>query len=409
MSNSTWWRLAAARVCLCVTLWSVVGCARRDAPQSVFAPAQTADTTLEHADDDIAPRAVWVARWHYRYEDDIVTIMRNCARLGLNTVLWQVRGNGTVCYPSTIEPWSREFAYRDPGFDPLAVAVREAHVNGLRIEAWVNVMAGWRGRRPPPMREQLYHAHPDWFLIDAQGQRQPLGDHYLVLNPCRPEVRAHIAALCAEIAANYDLDGIHLDYVRYAWETVPQARQHYPRDPRTLALYAADTGLTPDDNVTAWDRWRANQLTQLVREIRTAVIGARPSARLTAAVVANADRARDAFFQSGGAWLDAGLIDAVMPMAYTADQATFVTDVESYRARAAGGVTPGIGLYKLTDAAALHAQLDLCRSWGGGFALFSYESLHATAADRAQRPVAASTRAQRVLRRETVAAVLREP
>ena len=93
-------------------------------------------------------KAVWVARFHYRFPDDIRTIMRNCARAGLNTVLWQVRGEGTVLYPSRIEPWSAEYAYRDPGFDPLQIAVEEAHRHGLRIEAWVNVMPGWKGSQP---------------------------------------------------------------------------------------------------------------------------------------------------------------------------------------------------------------------------------------------------------------------
>ena len=59
-------------------------------------------------------RAVWVARFHYRYPDDVRAIISNCARLGCNTVLWQVRGNGTVAYRSRIEPWSGEFNHRDP-------------------------------------------------------------------------------------------------------------------------------------------------------------------------------------------------------------------------------------------------------------------------------------------------------
>ena len=92
---------------------------------------------------------VWVARFHYRYPDDVRTIIRNCADMGVNTVLWQVRGAGTVAYPSRLEPWLEEFGFTSPGFDPLALAVEEAHRRGLRIEAWVNILPGWRGPKPP--------------------------------------------------------------------------------------------------------------------------------------------------------------------------------------------------------------------------------------------------------------------
>src|SRR5262245_20494842 len=88
-------------------------------------------------------RAVWVARFHYHDAADIAEIMRNCRAIGANTVLFQVRGEATVAYPSKIEPWSREYDFADPGFDPLAIAIAEARKNDLRIEAWCNVMPGW--------------------------------------------------------------------------------------------------------------------------------------------------------------------------------------------------------------------------------------------------------------------------
>ena len=272
-----------------------------------------------------------MARFHYRYPDDIRTIMRNCARDGFNTVLWQVRGEGTVLYPSRIEPWSAEYGYRDPGFDPLRLAVEEAHRNGLRIEPWVNVMPGWKGPKPPPVRSQLWHAHPDWFLRDAAGARQPLGKFYVILNPCLPEVRHYIASVIEEIVANYDVDGVHLDYVRYAWETTPNARDFYPRDPTTLSVYRQQTGRHPDDNP---------------REC-------------------------------------AGLVNAVMPMAYSAQLDDFERYIGAYRQLGTTRrIVPGLGLYKHETAEQTGRQLGRCRGWGGDFALFSYDSLHATAGDR---------------------------
>ncbi|MFH1746297.1 MAG: family 10 glycosylhydrolase [Planctomycetota bacterium] len=326
-------------------------------------------------------RGVWVARFHYRTPEDVRTIMRNCAELGCNTVFWQVRGAGTVAYPSRIEPWSAEFNYRDPGFDPLALAVQEAHRHGLRIEAWVNVLPGWRGRKPPPMRDQLWNAHPDWFLHDATGQPQPLGDFYVIVNPCLPEVRRHIVSVVDEIATRYAVDGIHLDYVRYAWDTTPNAAQKYPRDARTLALYRRETGKSPDDDANAWRHWRANQLTRLVQDIRDQLARRRPGATLTAAVMANPDSAYYGFFQNGVTWLRSGLVDALMPMAYADRLNQFVADVGAYRQLASGRrIVPGVGIYKHQTREAMRQQLERCRQWGGDFALFSYDSLQGNSA-----------------------------
>jgi uncharacterized lipoprotein YddW (UPF0748 family) len=350
-----------------------------------------------------AIRAVWVARFHYRTPGDIREILQNCARTGFNTVLWQIRGDATVAYPSRIEPWSAAYGHADPGFDPLRVAVDEAHALGLRIEAWVNVMPGWFGSNPPTTRAHVHYAHPEWFLHDDRGRRQPLNEHYVILNPCLPAVRAHVASICAEIAERYDVDGVHLDYVRYAWDVTPNAARMYPRDASTVALFRRQTGLSPDDNATAWHHWRANQLTRLVEAIRQAVRKARPGATITAAVWGDERAGYRDYLQNGTGWLAAGLIDAAYPMAYREDGAAFAREVEAYRRLGAGGrVVPGIGIYKHERADQVRDQLRRCAQWGGDFALFSYESLFAAPRHASD----ARTEAQRAMRRAVLAETL---
>jgi uncharacterized lipoprotein YddW (UPF0748 family) len=321
-----------------------------------------------------------VARTHYRTPEDIAAIMRNCAALGANTVLWQVRGEGTVMYRSSLEPWAAEYAYRDPGFDPLAVAVQEARRNGLRIEAWINLMPGWKGVRPPPIGNQLYFTHPAWFLYDARGRRQALTDHYVSLNPCDPEVRNYLVAVCQELVTRYDISGLHLDYARFAWDKTKNAITLFPRDARTLALYYQETRRRPDDDPAAWDAWRARQLTRLVADIRAMVRSTQPRCTVTAAVRANPQDGYREYLQDALGWARAGYVDALMPMAYTPDAGQFARDVTAYRAACPGvRIVPGIGLYMLKDAGALRAQLAQCQSWGGDMALFSCESLFPTA------------------------------
>ncbi|MEW6250392.1 MAG: family 10 glycosylhydrolase, partial [Planctomycetota bacterium] len=324
-------------------------------------------------------RAVWVARYHYRTPADVARIMDNCARLGCNTVLWQVRGECTVTYPSQIEPWGQEFGFRNPGFDPLALAIAEAHARGLRIEAWFNTLPGWRGATPPPLAEHTFHQHPDWFLQDAAGRRQPLTQDYVSLNPCLPEVRRHIMSVADEIAASYDIDGLHLDYVRYIWDGIRNAVSTYPYDARTVALFERETGRTPDEDPTGWLHWRANQLSRLVADIQAVLAHRRPGATLTAAVRGHPSDGYWQFLQNGVGWLRSGLVDAVMPMVYTSDPHRFRADVAAWHDLAGGQpVIPGLGIYKHNTAEPMSDQLACCATWGGDFALFSYESLCAT-------------------------------
>ncbi len=404
-----------------VLAWRLPGCASRGtalsptlaekpfpAPPPRPAESSGAPGVIDYA--GTAPiRAVWVARFHYRYPDDVRTIMRNCASLGFNTVLWQVRGEATVAYPSRLEPWSREYQFTDPGFDPLAIAVEEAHALGLRIEAWINVMPGWKGAAPPPTPGQVYNARPDWFMYGPDGKRQPLGDFYVILNPCLPEVRAHIVAVCDEIVSNYDVDGVHLDYVRYAWDGVKDASRLYPSDPRTLELYRQETGRAPQDDWPSWTGWRIAQLSRLVTEIRDAVRARRPDAALTAATWADPQRGEREYLQDALGWTNAGLLDATYPMAYSEDARKFGEYIGVYmRYAPRGRIIPGLGVYKHTQPAQLQEQLAMCAGWGGDFAVFSYDSLHATAGDRGAKPETLRAKAlERDMRRQTIDQALR--
>lgn len=364
--------------------------------------AAAAEATLPSGAAAAPVRAAWVARFHYRSADDVREIIANCKALGLNTVLFQVRGEGTVAHHSTRETFLRAFDERDPGFDPLAIAVAAAHEHGLRVEAWVNVMPGWYGPTPPSDPRHIYHTHPEWFLHDQHGARQALNDHYVILNPCLAEVRRHITAVLEEIASQYEIDGLHLDYVRFAWDATPGAVRRFPRDAATLAAFQRDCPDRTSDDDTAWRDWRANQLTRLVAELRSMLRRVRPRAVLSAALWGNATAGYADYLQNGTGWLAAGLIDAAYPMAYRPRLPEFREDLRAYRAVGRGRVVPGVGVYKLESGEAFSAQLAACTDWGGDFALFSYESLYATFQDRLRKKPDRRLDEQRRERREAL-------
>ncbi|HSW45667.1 MAG TPA: family 10 glycosylhydrolase [Phycisphaerae bacterium] len=375
-------RGSPAFACLPLILGLLTGCP----PQGPIRPAPPTPTpqpTIRHEPpirppdprSVWPPRAIWVVRQAYRSPDQVIDIIDRCARAGFNTVLFQVRGNGTAFYRSLREPWSEEFPNGDPGFDPLAVAVTEAHRRGMALHAWVNVMPGWRGSGPPRDPRQLYNTHRDWFLRDQTGRLQPLGGFYVSVNPCLPEVRSYLVDVFEEIVTGYRVDGLHLDYIRCPLDKAPQGSD-YPHDARTLQLYRQATGGRPQDSRSRWTLWRQQQVTQLVRDIRSMCQRRRPGLRLTAACKPDIDMGRNDSFQDGPLWLNGNLVDAVFVMNYTADTGSFRRRQEAWMKSAPDRwVIPGLGAYTHGSDAVTIAQLDLADSWKRGFAFFSSNSL----------------------------------
>jgi len=361
---------------------------------------------------DSSIRALWVTRWDYKSPRDISIVMDNVARGGFNTVMFQVRGHGTSFYRSKLEPWADELGGRDPGYDPLAIATREAHERGLSIHAWVNVMPGWRGDKPPTNARQLYNAHPDWFWHDARGRREPLG-WYNNLNPCLPEVRRYLVAVMKEIVAGYQIDGLHMDYVRFPNEwnkayakgtTVPD----YPRDPRTLMLFKQDTGKTPEQSPNQWGRWRSEQVTHLVKDIRQMCKKTNPRVKLTAAVGAYPDRARRLHFQNVRAWLALGLLDAVFPMNYDKDMRTFQRRLDAWAGMGLRvPVVMGVNFDKRPPGL-VRQQVRLARIAVKHFAAFAYNSLYERRDDHG-RPINNEQSASRQALRQGVLPSLHRP
>lgn len=320
-------------------------------------------------------RTVWVDRWDWRSARDVERVIEECSQAGFTAVMFQVRGNGTALWPSRNEVWSERFAFKDPGFDPLRVALEAARARGLQFHAWLNAMPGWVGEQQPGDERQLWLSRPDWFLMGPNGHRQQQASgKYLTLNPCLPEVRRYLAQLCSEIVEAYPVDGLHLDYIRFP--DLGPGEDELGSDPRTIALYTAATGARPTDRARL-ERWRRECVTRTVEEVAAAVRGAGRRVLLTAAVFADLEAARDKVRQDWPEWCRRRLVDAVFPMNYTDNDAEFA--MRSRAAVAAAGRVPvvmGVGLYKHADGAQTRRQLDAAMAAGAaGVAVFNYRTL----------------------------------
>ena len=332
------------------------------------------------ASDPKAPRrAMWVTRFDYLTVADVEKVVADCKLAGINTILFQVRGNATAFYKSSFEPWAEQFHFKDPGFDPLETAIRAAHANGIELHAWVNVMPAWWGTEKPTEPRQIYNTKPEWFWYDQKGERQPLAPKFYVsLNPCLPEVRKYLVDVLKDLAEHYAIDGLHLDYTRFPNDAVPGVAPRpgidFPRDKTTLSLFAKDTGKTPDKDAAAWNAWRAEQVTSLVRVIRAMLRAARPKAELSSAVGPVPENALAHHFQDAKTWLAEKLVDCVYPMNYTADRKVFAERSQHWKEIAgAGRVVMGVRLEG--DPAVVHDELASAAADFRGYSGFAYSAL----------------------------------
>ena len=181
-------------------------------------------------------RAMWVQRASLTSPTSVLSVVEMAAAAGFNTLIVQVRGRGDAFYRSDREPRAVALAPQPSSFDPLALMVARAHRAGLKVHAWVNINLI---SEPAPNQspQHVVNAHPEWLMVP-----RPLAAELASMNPKRPEFLqrlseyakarsdrveglflsplnedavAHTVRVIGDIASRYELDGIHLDYIRF--------------------------------------------------------------------------------------------------------------------------------------------------------------------------------------------------
>jgi uncharacterized lipoprotein YddW (UPF0748 family) len=345
-------------------------------------------------------RGLWVTRFDWtRFgytatTSDLDAIVDHAASAHFNALLFQVRGTADAYYASTLEPWAARLTGSttrtlgtDPGFDPLAYMVTRAHQSGLQAHAYLNVLPTWLcsvGAPPSDTTPQ----HLFWTLSHAttwsnwriySDPQTPVNiatcADYVWATPALSLTRDHIAAVAADIAQRYDVDGIHLDLIRYPGST-------YSFDPYTMQAYSDALQISPTLTITDWrPAFQRAQIDTIVQQIYSATTAIRPDLLVSAAVWPNYTSGYNSYFQDSKGWLANGIIDANLPMLYSSD---ILNDLPAWTARLQGFVDDAHGRYVFpgistayTDVTEIISRIDAARALGArGVALFSYGDLN---------------------------------
>ncbi len=367
----------------------------------------------------VSARAVWVLRTSLASPDSVRAMVDRVSAAGFDTVLLQVRGRGEAYYRSRLEPAAAGLAAA-PDYDPLALAIELGHAAGLSVHAWVNVNLVSSAVTLPRSPDHVIRQHPEWLMVPRALARDmaaidPASPDYvatlarwtrresasvegLYLSPVTTAAQDRSVALIEELVGSYDLDGVHLDYVRYPNDTFdfsPAALAEFrasrlpfstdeerewvdaaaARDPLAWTAYLPDS----------WAEFRRARLTALVDRIGRTARAAKPGIVMSAAVVPSVAEARERRLQDWAEWVRGGLLDVVCPMVYTDDARVFERQVLELRdAVPDAAIWIGVGAYRLSaPAASRHVRLAL-QAGVSGVALFSYDSV-AAASDGGRR------------------------
>ena len=321
------------------------------------------------------------------------------AAAGFNTLYPNVWSRGTTFHRSRWAPMEPELARSAPELDPICRLTRAAHRRGLEVIPWFEYGL------MEPAEAEVVRQQPDWVLAKRDGSsRMPLHGRSMVwLNPAHPGVRQRFIGLIREIVQRCGVDGIQLDD-HFAWPV------ELGYDATTRELYRQSTGREPPDDPSDrfWMRWRRQQLTNLLRELRaalnqldqesTARAGSRTHPTLISLSPGPFRFAYNLWLQDWELWAVGHLVDDLIVQNYAYSVQGFAKDLNQpalVKAKGWGmpveiGILAGFG-GRTPTMATLSEKVRLATARGHGVIYFYWEGLwgqHAGPEGRAARQTA---------------------
>ena len=256
---------------------------------------------------------------------ELINILDKMQAANMNAVFLQIRPMADALYQTQITTWSSYLTGTrgtNPGYDPLAFAIEEAHKRGMELHGWMNPYRYTNSTTTHSSTDYMQVQHPDWILSFSTNEK--------ILNPGLPAVRTHIAQVTKEVIVNYpDIDGIVWDDYFYI-SAITSGNQ----DATTFQTYNPQA-LTVKD-------WRRDNVNKTVKEVYDSIQAINPGIRFgvsprgiwsistTAANkygvtlpqgITGADNYNEIYCDAL-AWLSQGTIDYISPQLYWATYPT---------------------------------------------------------------------------------------
>ena len=240
-------------------------------PEVGTSPSPQASAAPSTPEEEGALVGVWVPYFSLdtaehtqaAFEENFQTIAQTAQEKGANALFVHVRSFSDALYPSQYYPWSHILTGtqgQDPGFDPLEFMIETTHSLGMEFHAWLNPLRVKTAETPAALAEnnpyvQLGEEYPQYFMEYGGG---------VYLNPAYPAMRTLIADGAAEIAGNYEVDGIHFD------------DYFYPAEDPALDSAAYEAYAQSVEEPLPLLEWRAANINAMVSQVYESIKAVKP-------------------------------------------------------------------------------------------------------------------------------------
>lgn len=279
-------------------------------------------------------------------EQAIINSIIKLKKSGIDNVFIETYFHGRTIFPSkTMEKYgfisqNEKFA----GFDPLAVWIREAHKNNIKVHIWFETF--YVGNQSPNSNpENILAVKPEWGnktggKFESANPTPSASEHNgYFIDPANPDVQDFLYDLLSEIITTYKPDGINLDYIRYphaistsfssSWGFTEFARNDfynkYGKDPVQIK--------TNDPLWYQWNLYKRQKVTDFVAKISK--LCSSKNVYLSAVIFPDRQAALSLKQQDWQAWSENNYIKGFTPLFLTCNSNTLnsmLTEVMSHKA-----------------------------------------------------------------------------
>jgi len=314
-------------------------------------------------------KAMWVTSWDLTNEAQIDTMLSDMYIHGYNQVLAEIRYRGDALYtPNKLHkdfpnPEPKCFFLKDSNFDALGYLIEKAKPLNIEVYAWVTTFVVTPKNSGKISDQNVYLTNPEWIITDKDNN--PMSPDVLegaYLDPANPLAQDYLFNVFMDIITNYDIDGFHLDYVRYPGQT--------------YGNYSFNSG---DADSYQLRNLKQEQVTRFVKRLYAESKLVKPTLDFTAAVVAEISNARSNYAQDWLKWISEGYLDKVYLMAYTTSDESLKVILDSYPSGIRNKIIVGLRAWaektgysekKITSKISM-----VVREKYQGYSLFSYSGL----------------------------------
>ena len=273
-----------------------------------------------------------------RQKKELCDILDCLKAANFNTVLLQTRLRGDMIYPSSIETFAESltgYTGRNPGYDPLAFAIEECHKRSMELHAWIVTIPAGNTRQVKLLGRNS--------IVQKNRKICKLYKGNWYLDPGNPETQEYLSRIVKEITSQYDIDGIHFDYIRY-----PEQADNFP-DKDSYRRYGKGKELR---------QWRRDNITDIVRRLYTDIKSIKPWVKVSSSPIGKyrdtnryPSRGWNAYhvvYQDAQKWLKEGIHDALFPMMYFQGNNFYPFALDWKENNGNRWIIPGLGIYFLS-------------------------------------------------------------